>query len=235
MVWKPITLDDSVTRFSTGDTYVHVAEGPYLLQLTKVAASPEDLNYESDDVDPYFMFDLRIEDGADGHGKSLRYFGRLSNADASGSGGAWTLGRILHFLGADPKKLVNASFPTYAHLAAYAGALEKALLASGPKGKVGAEVADNQRTDRGGKVRLVSQITGFFPSSEWDLRKQSNSALPAAVSTPPNGGQSRTSAASPSLGSAPAPASTTSNGSAEKEPEDAGDLEALVNSMFPTA
>src|SRR5438132_14265388 len=121
MPWNPSTsIDDSVTRFSTGEGFIKVAEGNYLLQLDKVGTSEEDR-----DGDPFFSFALKIEDGPDGHGKTIRYTGMVTAAKEDGSGGAWALGRVLHFLGADPKKLVGARFPTYGHFVAYAAALEK--------------------------------------------------------------------------------------------------------------
>ena len=42
MSWRPIKIDASITHISTGAGFIHVQEGAYLLQLTKVDPNPED-------------------------------------------------------------------------------------------------------------------------------------------------------------------------------------------------
>lgn len=210
MVWRQVTIDESITRFGSG--LVHVAEGDYRGKVLKVSASPEDRDYE--DNDPFFAFDFQLADGPDGLGKTLRYIGMLSPAKADGSGGAWGLGKVLDALGADPKSLVGMNFETYAKFAKVAEGLSKKL--SGQM--VGLEVGDDQYTGRGGNTSIISRIFNFFPDSEWELRSKPRTASAAPSPAARNGKPSSSpQAADPSPGSAPAPdASASSNGTSDE-------------------
>lgn len=161
MPFKPYKIDESFAPSQGGSA--HVRPGPYLLEVAGVRPSREDHPGE-----PYFMYRLRIADGAEGHGQSINHTGTWKE------GAQFSNASLLAAIGVNLSKLQGREAKTYAEHQGLAASVEKAIMGK----KLGAQVADGEV--RNG--RQTSDIIEFFPEAEFANRR--NGQVKAQATAP---------------------------------------------------
>lgn len=200
MPWKPFSFDDSVARTSSGGI-LHVPDGDYLLQATKIEPGPEDL---AEGKEAYLWLYFRIIEGPvqgmpAGTGREIRMVSSCK-PDAQGRLGQFfaAIGRTdvtdgLRKLGAQTKAAGREQFPTYADFVKVCLGLGR--IAAGKN--VGAELGSNSYNGRNGVI-TSSQIEQVYSPDEYKQRKATMGNRPPQVV-----GTTGPVAVTPTNGSAP--------------------------------